>query len=48
MKEFYDRLQQAEQKQDARLTQLAKVCKTELSDILANNSLDPWSWWTEE
>ena len=48
MKEFYDQLMQAEQQQDARLSQLAKVCTAELSDILANNALDPWSWWTEE
>jgi len=48
MKEFYDQLKQAEQTQDARLSQLAKVCKAELSDVQAKNLLDPWTWWTEE
>lgn len=45
MKAFYSRLEQAEQKQDARFAQLAKVCQAKLSDILAKDALLPWTWW---
>jgi hypothetical protein len=48
MKNFYSQLEQAEQKKDARLSQLAQVCNATLSDIRANEELEPWSWWTEE
>lgn len=48
MKDFYIRLEQAEQKKDARLSQLAQVCKATLSDIRANEVLEPWVWWTGE
>ncbi len=48
MKDLYNRLEQAEQKKNARFVKLAKVCKADLSDILANNWLESWSWWTGE
>lgn len=46
MKDFYSRLVQAEQKQDARFTQLVRVCHAKLGEILANDALEPWTWWT--
>lgn len=48
MKDCYNRLEQAEQKKNARLVKLAQVGKADLSNILPNNSLEPWSWWTGE
>lgn len=48
MKNFYSQLKKAEQKKEARLFQLAQVCQATLSDIRANEELEPWSWWTEE
>jgi len=48
MKAFYSRLKKADQMEDARLANLAKVCSADLSEILANNALDPWTWWTGE
>jgi hypothetical protein len=48
MKKFYDRLEKAEKKDDARFAKLAKVRKADLNAVQLDEALSPWAWWTEE
>lgn len=48
MKKFYAQLEKAEKKDDARMTQLAKVRKVDLKVVQLNETFSPWDWWTEE
>ncbi len=48
MKQFFERLEKAEKQDDARFAQLAKVRKVDLNVVQLNETLPPWSWWTEE
>jgi hypothetical protein len=48
MKAFYSQLEKADEKSDARMTQLAKIRDADLKLVQNTEALDPWEWWTGE